>query len=91
MSEGEDDRGVKRAGKKIAEGSEAEIQKVREAGILLVMYLNEGDIPESPSEPFLEELVTSQRAVPPPKVIPFPQELRLNDNNNTVLSTKLYE
>jgi hypothetical protein len=42
----------------------------------LFPYLNEADIPDSPSEPFLEELVTSQQAVPPPKIIPLPQELR---------------
>ena len=76
--EGKEDRGVKRAGVKIAEGKEVEIQRGREAGVLLVMYLNEGDIPESPSEPFLEELVTSQQTVPPPKTIPLPQELRVN-------------
>ena len=78
IKDGEEDRGIKRAGKKIAEGKEAEIQRRREAGVLLVMYLNEEDIPESPSEPFLEELVTSQQAVAPPKTIPFPQELRVN-------------
>jgi hypothetical protein len=91
LTEGEEDRGVKRAGKKIAEGNEAEIQRVRETGVLLVMYLNEGDIPESPSEPFLEELVTSQQAVQAPKAIPLPQELRVHDNNNTVLSPKSHD
>ena len=74
------DRGVKRAGSKVAEAKEAEIQRVREAGVLLITYLNEGDIPESPSEPFLEELVTSQQVVPPPKVIPLPQEFRGHDH-----------
>ena len=76
MAEGEEDRGVKRAGKKTAEGKEAELQRIRESGVLLVTYLNDGDIPESPSEPFLEELVSSQQTVPP-KVIPMPQELRM--------------
>jgi hypothetical protein len=74
--DGAEDRGVKRAGNKIAEATEAERQKVREKGVLLVMYLNEGDIPESPSEPFLEELVSSQQTIPP-KIIPLPQELRV--------------
>jgi hypothetical protein len=78
IREGSEDRGVKRAGSKVAEASEAEVQKIREAGVLLVTYLNEGDIPESPSEPFLEELVTSQQTAPPPKVIPFPQELKVH-------------
>ena len=82
MKEDEESRGVKRAGSKFAEAREAEVQKIREAGVLLVSYLSEGDIPDSPSEPFLEELVTSQQAVPPPKVIPLPQELRAQ----TVLS-----
>jgi hypothetical protein len=72
----EENRGVKRAGVKVAESKEAEAQKIREAGVLLVSYLNEADIPDSPSEPFLEELVTSQQIVPPPKIIPLPQELR---------------
>lgn len=67
---------MKRAGIKIAEGKEAEIQKVREAGVLLVTYVNDGDIPESPTEPFLEELVTSQQTKPP-KIIPLPQELKI--------------
>jgi len=71
-----EDRGVKRAGKKVAEAKDAQVQKVREAGVLLVTYLNDGDIPDSPSEPFLDELVSSQQIVPP-KVIPFPQELRV--------------
>jgi len=71
-----EDRGIKRAGRKLPEAKDAEVQKVREAGVLLVTYLNDGDIPDSPSEPFLEELVSSQHTVPP-KVIPFPQELRV--------------
>jgi hypothetical protein len=75
LEESREDRGVKRAGNKTAEGKEAEIQMVREAGVLLVTYVNDGDIPESPSEPFLEELVTSQQTTPP-KVIPLPQELK---------------
>lgn len=74
--DGADDRGVKRAGHKVADAQEAEKQRVREKGVLMVMYLNEGDIPESPSEPFLEELVSSQQTIPP-KVIPLPQELRV--------------
>ena len=78
IREASEERGVKRAGSRVAEAKEAEVQKVREAGVLLVTYLNEGDIPESPSEPFLEELVTSQQTAPPPKVIPLPQELRIN-------------
>jgi hypothetical protein len=78
LGEGMEDRGVKRAGKNVAEAKEAELQRVREAGVLLATYLNEGDIPESPSEPFLEELVTSQQSVPPPKIIPLPQELRVH-------------
>ncbi len=78
IREGTEDRGVKRAGSKVAEGKEAEGQKIREAGVLFVTYLNEGDIPESSSEPFLEELVTSQQTVSPPKVIPLPQEVRVN-------------
>ena len=76
LAESEEDRGIKRAGKKVAEGKEAEIQKVREAGVLLVTYLNDRDIPESPSEPFLEELVSSQQIIPP-KVIPLPQDFRV--------------
>lgn len=60
----------------MAEAKDAQVQKVREAGVLLVTYLNDGDIPDSPSEPFLDELVSSQQIVPP-KVIPFPQELRV--------------
>ena len=76
LLETEEERGVKRAGRKVAEAKEAEKQRVREAGVLLVTYLNDGDIPDSPSEPFLEELVTSQQTVPP-KIIPLPQELRV--------------
>lgn len=67
---------MKRAGKKVPEGKEAEIQKGREAGVLMVTYLNDGDIPDSPSEPFLEELVASQNVVAP-TIIPLPQELRV--------------
>jgi len=44
---------VKRAGNKSPYGKEAEKQKAREQGVLMVMYLNEGHIPDSPSEPFL--------------------------------------
>lgn len=77
---------MKRAGHKVAEAHEAEKQKVREKGVLMVMYLNEGDIPESPSEPFLEELVSSQQTIPP-KVIPLPQELRVHATPlNTLLT-----
>jgi hypothetical protein len=72
-----EDRGVKRAGNKVADAKEAEVQKAREAGVLLVTYLNDGDIPDSPSEPFLEELVSSSQQSLPPKVIPLPQELRV--------------
>jgi len=75
--DGAEDRGVKRAGIKVADAKEAEKQLIREKGVLMVMYLNEGDIPESPSEPFLEELVSSQQTIPP-KVIPLPQELRVH-------------
>jgi hypothetical protein len=71
-----EERGIKRAGSKKPDAKDAETQKVREAGVLLVTYLSDGDIPDSPSEPFLEELVTSQHVVPP-KIIPFPQELRV--------------
>jgi hypothetical protein len=76
VAEAAEDRGIKRAGKKVPEATEAEAQKKREAGVLLVTYLNDGDIPDSPSEPFLGELVTSQQIVQP-KVIPLPQELRV--------------
>jgi hypothetical protein len=76
VKEAAEDRGVKRAGNKVADAQEAEIQRKREAGVLLVTYLNDGDIPASPSEPFLEELVSSQQSVTP-KVIPLPQELRV--------------
>lgn len=67
-------RGVKRAGNKVAEKSEGEMQIARERGVLMVTYLNDADIPESPSEPYLEELVKSQSV--PPKIIPLPAELR---------------
>ena len=75
--DGAEDRGLKRAGHKVTDAPEAEKQKTREKGVLMVMYLNEGDIPESPSEPFLEELVSSQQTIPP-KAIPLPQELRVD-------------
>ena len=52
VKEAAEDRGVKRAGNKVADAQEAEIQRKREAGVLLVTYLNDGDIPDSPSEPF---------------------------------------
>ena len=71
-----EERGIKRAGTKTPEAKDAKVQKVREAGVLLVTYLSDGDIPGSPSEPFLEELVSSQQIVPP-KIIPLPQDLRV--------------
>jgi hypothetical protein len=71
-----EERGVKRAGTKSPETPETLKQKQREQGVLLVTYLNEGDIPESPSEPFLEELLASQQTTTP-KTIPLPQELRV--------------
>jgi hypothetical protein len=69
------DRGFKRAGSKVADAKEAQTQMAREKGVLLVTYLNEGDIPESPSEPYLDELVKTHFVQP--KVIPLPQELRV--------------
>lgn len=72
-----EERGIKRAGTKPPEAPESEKQKQREQGVLLVTYLNEGDIPESPSEPFLEELLASQQTITP-KTIPLPQELRVS-------------
>jgi hypothetical protein len=78
------ERGKKRAGEKVAAQEDAEKQRTRERGVLLVVYFNDGDVPDSPSEPFLEELVASQNVVPP-KTIPFPQELKvclLRDGTN---------
>ena len=70
------DRGFKRAGSKFADDKEAQTQMAREKGVLLVTYLNEGDIPESPSEPYLDELVKTNSVQP--RVIPLPQELRVS-------------
>jgi len=71
-----EERGVKRAGTKPPSSPESTKQKQREQGVLLVTYLNEGDIPDSPSEPFLEELLASQQTVTP-KTIPLPMALRV--------------
>jgi hypothetical protein len=49
---------------------------------LLITYLNDGDIPESPSEPFLEELLELQKAAGQPvKAIPLPMEVRGSGGN----------
>jgi len=84
IKETESDRGVKRAGRKPPEGIEAVNQKAREKGVLLVTYLNDGDIPESPSEPFLEELLELQKAAAQPvRTIPLPMEVRGSGANAT--------
>jgi protein phosphatase 1 regulatory subunit 10 len=77
LKSSEESRGIKRAGRKVPDAREAEAQKLRESSVLMVTYLDDGDIPDSPSEPFLDELVASQNVVTP-KVIPLPQELRVH-------------
>ncbi|KAK7208615.1 hypothetical protein BZA70DRAFT_274220 [Myxozyma melibiosi] len=67
----------KRGGSQLAESPESEVQKKREEGVLVEMYFEDSEIPDSAREPAGEENGQEKQEEEEPKTIAVPERLKL--------------